>query len=59
MAKFVFEYVKNRGAKVLSLGMIDEHTILKEWYKELGFREMSVKKFEHLPFTVCFMDYNI
>jgi len=39
--------------------MINESTILKNWYKKLGFRETGTKNFEHLPFTVCFMDMNL
>jgi len=56
LVEFVLEYVKkNKGEKV-SLGVIDESTVLKNWYKVLGFREMGTKKFDQLPFTVCFME---
>lgn len=47
--------IKKRGAKRISIGIINENIILKMWYKEYGFNEYSVKKFNHLPFTVCFM----
>jgi ribosomal protein S18 acetylase RimI-like enzyme len=59
LVKFVIDHVKNKGGEKLSLGMIDKHTVLKNWYKEIGFREISTKEFEHLPFTVCFMDFEI
>ena len=55
----VLGYAASRGAKTVSLGMIDSHTVLKEWYKSLGFQEKGTKKFEHLPFTVCFMDLDL
>jgi len=52
-------YVRKRGGQKISLGMIDESTVLKNWYKRLGFMEAGTKNFEHLPFTVCFMDKGI
>jgi AhpD family alkylhydroperoxidase len=56
---FVFEYVKKeRGAK-LSIGIINENIILKKWYQEYGFSETALKKYPHLPFTVCIMEKNI
>ena len=56
LVEFVIKYVKKRGGQKVSLGMINESTILKDWYKQLGFIEAGIKRFEHLPFTVCFMD---
>ena len=53
---FVLSFVKKQDGQKVSLGMIDESTVLKDWYKELGFRETGKKNFEHLPFTVCFME---
>jgi diamine N-acetyltransferase len=53
------EYMRaNMGQKV-SIGIIDNHTVLKNWYLELGFKETGAKKFAHLPFTVCFMEMEI
>jgi ribosomal protein S18 acetylase RimI-like enzyme len=59
LVDFVVGYVKKQGGQKISLGMIDESTILKNWYKKLGFRETGTKNFEHLPFTVCFMDKSL
>ena len=53
---FVSDYVKNAGGKKLSIGIINEHTVLKKWYEANGFQETTVTKFAHLPFTVCFME---
>jgi GNAT superfamily N-acetyltransferase len=56
LVRFAIDYIrKNKGTKV-ALGMIDEHTVLKDWYIGLGFREVSIQKFPQLPFTVCFME---
>ena len=59
LVRCVFDYMRQRGGKVVSLGMIDSHTVLKNWYKSLGFRETGTKKFAHLPFLVCFMDFDL
>jgi ribosomal protein S18 acetylase RimI-like enzyme len=56
LVEFVAGYVKKAGGDKVSLGMIDSQKVLKDWYRSLGFRETGTKKFEHLPFTVCFMD---
>lgn len=59
LVNFVIDYVRRLGVKKLHLGMVNEHTVLKEWYKSMGFKETSLKKFEHLPFSVCFMEMDI
>jgi Acetyltransferase (GNAT) family. len=50
------DYVKNAGGEKLSIGIINEHTVLRKWYENKDFKETAVMKFEHLPFTVCFME---
>ena len=53
---FVFKYVKGQGARQVSIGIVNENTVLKNWYRLYGFIETGLKKYEHLPFTVCFME---
>ena len=53
---FVFNYVKAQGAKKVSIGIVDENSVLKNWYKLYGFIETGLKQYEHLPFAVCFME---
>lgn len=52
---FAFDYVTKQGGTMISIGIINENTILKDWYVAYGFVETSTRTFEHLPFTVCFM----
>jgi ribosomal protein S18 acetylase RimI-like enzyme len=59
LVEFVVTYVQEKGGQKMSLGMINESTVLKNWYKKLGFIEAGTKNFEHLPFTVCFMDESL
>ena len=60
MVEYAKEYtVKNSSAKKISIGIIDDNSILKNWYSSLGFVHTGTKKFEGLPFTVGFMELNI
>lgn len=43
------------GGKEISIGIIDENTLLKEWYIQYGFEETGKKIFDHFPFNVCFL----
>jgi len=53
---FVFNHVKEQDARQVSIGIVNENTVLKNWYRLYGFIESGLKKYEHLPFTVCFME---
>ncbi|HEX7365408.1 MAG TPA: GNAT family N-acetyltransferase [Dehalococcoidia bacterium] len=59
LAEFVVNFIAEQAGQKVSLGMIDESTVLKNWYRGLGFEETGTKKFDHLPFTVCFMDRRV
>lgn len=47
------------GAKLLTIGIIEENTVLKNWYAKNGFAHTGIKKFDHLPFTVGFMEIHL
>ncbi|MCG8568892.1 MAG: GNAT family N-acetyltransferase [Spirochaetes bacterium] len=53
------ERVRNSGGEKISIGIIDEHKRLKNWYIDLGFQIKGLKRFEHLPFTVCFLEISV
>lgn len=53
---FASNRIKDMGGSVISIGIIDSNSRLKEWYKQLGFRETSIKQFAHLTFDVCYLD---
>lgn len=52
---YATDRVKEKRGEKVSVGIINENTILKNWYLSLGFTETGIKKFGHLPFTVCFL----
>lgn len=53
---FVFETVRQRGGKKVSIGIINENRVLKKWYIDYGFVETGTRAFSHLPFEVCFLE---
>lgn len=57
--KMLIEFCKNyaiqNGADSVTLSMINESEILKNYYMQNGFTVTGTKRFPHLPFTVCFM----
>ena len=51
--------VRRCGGEEIAIGIIEENTVLKNWYAAHGFKHTGTKKFPHLPFTVGFMAYRI
>jgi N-acetylglutamate synthase-like GNAT family acetyltransferase len=59
LTEYVFKYGKSKGISEISIGIIAKHSVLKNWYKKLGFTENGIKEFPHLPFDVLFMKYKL
>lgn len=59
----LIEYAKQRAkeldAEVMTIGIIEENTVLKDWYLKNGFLHNGTHVFEHLPFTVGFLSIKI
>lgn len=59
MVHYAISYVSNvYHGKQLTIGIIEESNILKEWYLQLGFIHTGTMSIETLPFTVGYMEYN-
>jgi GNAT superfamily N-acetyltransferase len=43
------------GAQTVELGIIADHSELKQWYERMGFSVSGSKLFDHLPLEVTFM----
>ena len=52
-------FCRDRGGRGVSIALMDEHKVLKQWYTELGFRQVRVERYPHLPFGVCFMEKSL
>ncbi|MBN1572677.1 MAG: GNAT family N-acetyltransferase [Deltaproteobacteria bacterium] len=47
------------GAHRVEIGIISEQAELQHWYEGWGFRVKGRKRFDHLPFTVTFMEMEV
>ena len=43
----------------VSIGIINENRVLKNWYIEYRFTETGTRKSSHLPFEVCFLEKEV
>jgi len=59
LIQFAVQTVAELSAHKITIGIIEENTRLKKWYQSQGFLHTGTKKFNHLPFTVGFMEINI
>ena len=50
--------VRELGASKIAIGIIEDHAVLKAWYEKNGFVSTGTERFEHLPFTVGFMEWS-
>lgn len=56
MLDFALDEAKYMGVEKLKIGIIEENNVLKNWYIKNGFTHTGTKKFDHLPFTVGYME---
>ena len=63
IGRTLINYAKEKVAEWegsrISIGIIEENTVLKNWYLSYGFETTGTRKFEHLPFTVGFMELKL
>lgn len=55
LLQYAVNIAKNLSMSRITIGIIEENTILKNWYLKNGFSHNGTRIFEHLPFTVGFM----
>lgn len=53
------EVVKFLGGSIIKIGIIEENTVLKNWYIANGFVHTGTKKFDHLPFTSGYLERRV
>lgn len=61
--KLLLDYARNAvkasGGNVIKIGIIEESTVLKNWYIANGFVHTGTKKFDHLPFTSGYLERSV
>lgn len=50
--------VRELGGNIITIGIVEENAVLKDWYAANGFVHTGTKRFDHLPFTVGFMEWS-
>ena len=55
---FAKEKVVSFGGALIKIGIIEESDVLKNWYIANGFVHTGTKKFDHLPFTSGYLEWN-
>lgn len=53
---FACTEIFKRGGNIARIGIIEENIVLKNWYRDYGFEETSIRKVNKLPFTICVME---
>lgn len=59
LISFCRDTVKELGGSKILISIIEENVRLRKWYEDCGFIHTGTKKFDHLPFTVGFMETSI
>lgn len=59
LVKHIIKQAESDNIERISLGIISQHEALENWYSQLGFIKGDTKHFEHLPFDVTYMMYDI
>lgn len=56
LMRHAFIMAKELGCKKISIGIVEENTVLKQWYDSYGFVHIGTKKFDFFPFTCGYME---
>lgn len=59
MVDFAIDFAKKANCKKITISIIEENSILKSWYKSIGFVHIYTKKFARLPFTSGYMEFQL
>jgi N-acetylglutamate synthase-like GNAT family acetyltransferase len=59
LVRQALDFAVSKQAEKVSIGVIDAHVELQEWYKRFGFVPVGTRCFPHLPFQVCFMELGL
>lgn len=59
LVEHILDQAEKMGAHRVEIGIISEHTEIKDWYQRLGFSLKGTATYDHLPFEVTFMSREI
>lgn len=56
---FALDYIKTLQGQKIKIWIMNENTVLKNWYINYGFLETGIRKSADMPFTICDMELNV
>lgn len=56
LMRHAFKIAEELGCKKVCIGIVEENTVLKEWYASQGFIHTGIQKFDFFPFTCGYME---
>ena len=56
LLEHAFMIAAEAGCIRMKLGIVEENTVLKQWYDSFGFVHTDTKKFDFFPFTCGYME---
>ncbi len=51
-----FEYAKTQGCTKMNIGIVEENTVLRDWYERFDFVHVGTEKYDFFPFTCGYME---
>ena len=54
-----FEKAKELSCTKMSIGIVEENTVLRNWYEKNGFLHTGTKKFDFFPFTCGYLEKSL
>ena len=54
-----FSRARERGAKKVKIGIVEENKILRKWYESFGFVHTGSVKYDFFPFTCGYMEKEV
>lgn len=51
-----FKTSKEMNCTKMNIGIVEENTVLRQWYEKLGFHHIGTQKFDFFPFTCGYME---
>ena len=59
LLNFCVGEIRETGGTKINISIVEENTILKNWYAAYGFVHTGTKKYDHLPFTSGYMEMEV
>lgn len=56
LLEHAFERAKEAKCTKMKIGIVEENTVLRNWYERFGFVHVGTQKFEFFPFTCGYME---